>query len=172
MNRTASSRQRQKGASRLVGATRDVARSRSRDERNCAQWFARFEEHREEPTGRSSRSEVRRLRKELEAMKWGGSLALGADEPVAQPCAGQRAAYRSVSAGRWAPSAADIRKMVHVATFMTGLGHPFTHVVLQISGEPEWCCPIQSQTVPANPTASNAIVGFFSGAFSGHTQGV
>jgi hypothetical protein len=69
MNSAPSSRQRQKGDGRPAGATRDVARSRSRDERNCAQWFARFEEHREEPAGRPSRSEVRRLRKELEALR-------------------------------------------------------------------------------------------------------
>ena len=69
MNSTPSSRQRQKGDSRLAGTTRDVARSRSRDERNCAQWFARFEERRAEPTGRPSQSEVRRLRKELEALR-------------------------------------------------------------------------------------------------------
>jgi len=62
--------------------------------------------------------------------------------------------------------------MVHMETFVTGLGHPCTHVVLHISGESEWRCPIQSQAVPANPTASNVIVGFFSGAFNGHTQGV
>lgn len=41
----------------------------SYDARNCAQWFARFEERSEEPTGRPSRSEVRRLRKELEALR-------------------------------------------------------------------------------------------------------
>jgi hypothetical protein len=69
MNNTPFSRQRQKGDGRLAGATRDVARSRSRDERNCAQWFARFEERREEPTGRPSHNEVRRLRKELEALR-------------------------------------------------------------------------------------------------------
>jgi len=69
MNRTLSSRQRRNGDSRLAGTTRDGARSRSRDESNCAQWFARFEERSEEPTGRSTRSEVRRLRKELEALR-------------------------------------------------------------------------------------------------------
>lgn len=41
----------------------------SYDARNCAQWFARFEERSKEPTGRPSRSEVRRLRKELEALR-------------------------------------------------------------------------------------------------------
>jgi len=41
----------------------------SHDARNCALWFARFEERSEEPTGRPSRSEVRRLRKELEALR-------------------------------------------------------------------------------------------------------
>lgn len=41
----------------------------SYDARNCAQWFARFEERSEGPTGRPSRSEVRRLRKELEALR-------------------------------------------------------------------------------------------------------
>ena len=42
------------------------------DERNCAQWFARFEERCEEPTGRPSRSEVRRLQKEAR-----GSASIG-----------------------------------------------------------------------------------------------
>jgi hypothetical protein len=69
MNITPSFRQRRNGDGRLAGTTRDGARSRSRDERNCAQWFARFEERSEEPTGRSNRSEVRRLRKELEALR-------------------------------------------------------------------------------------------------------
>ena len=69
MKRTPSSRQRLNGDGRLAGTTRDGVRSRSRDERNCAQWFARFEERREEPTGRPSHSEVRRLRKELEALR-------------------------------------------------------------------------------------------------------
>jgi hypothetical protein len=41
----------------------------SYDARNCAQWFARFEERSEEPVGRPGRSEVRRLRKELEALR-------------------------------------------------------------------------------------------------------
>jgi len=53
----------------LARTTRDGARSRSRDERNCAQWFARFEERSEEPAGRPSRSEVRRLQKELAALR-------------------------------------------------------------------------------------------------------
>jgi hypothetical protein len=69
MNRTPSPRQRQNGDGRLAGTTRDVARSRSRDERNCAQWFARFEERRAEPICRPSHSEVRRLRKELAALR-------------------------------------------------------------------------------------------------------
>ena len=69
MNRTPSSRQRRNGDGRLAGTTRDDTHSRSRDERNCAQWFTRFEERREEPTGRPSHSEVRRLRKELEALR-------------------------------------------------------------------------------------------------------
>jgi hypothetical protein len=67
MNRTPSSRQR--GDGRLAGTPRDGARSRSRDERNCAEWFARFEERHKVPTGRPSHSEVRRLRKELEALR-------------------------------------------------------------------------------------------------------
>ena len=41
----------------------------SYDARNCAQWFARFEERSEEPKGRPSRSEIRRLQKELEALR-------------------------------------------------------------------------------------------------------
>jgi hypothetical protein len=41
----------------------------SYDARNCAEWFARFEERSEEQKGRPSRSEVRRLRKELEALR-------------------------------------------------------------------------------------------------------
>jgi hypothetical protein len=69
MNRTPSSRQRRNGDGSLAGTTRDGARSRPRDERNCAQWFARFDERSEEPTGRPSHSEVRRLRKELEALR-------------------------------------------------------------------------------------------------------
>ena len=40
-----------------------------RDQRNCAQWFSRPGERREAPMGRPSRSEVRRLRKELEALR-------------------------------------------------------------------------------------------------------
>lgn len=69
MSRTPSPRQRPDENSRLARTTRDVARSRARDERNCAQWFARFEERCEEPTGRPSRSEVRRLQKELAALR-------------------------------------------------------------------------------------------------------
>jgi hypothetical protein len=69
MSRTPASRKRRNGEGRLAGTACDDARSRSRDERNCAQWFARFEERREEPTGRPSHSEVRRLRKELEALR-------------------------------------------------------------------------------------------------------
>jgi len=41
----------------------------SYDARNCAQWFARFEERSERPRGRPSWSEVRRLQKELEALR-------------------------------------------------------------------------------------------------------
>ncbi len=41
----------------------------SYDARNCAQWFARFEERSEQPKGRPNRSEVRRLQKELEALR-------------------------------------------------------------------------------------------------------
>lgn len=41
----------------------------SYDARNCALWFARFEERTGEPAGRPSRSEVRRLRRELEALR-------------------------------------------------------------------------------------------------------
>ena len=69
MNRAPSSRQRRNGDGRLAGTTRDGARSRSRDERNCAQWFARFDERREESTGGPNHSEVRRLQKELEALR-------------------------------------------------------------------------------------------------------
>ncbi len=78
MNRTPSSRQRRNGDGPLTGIPRDGARSRSRDERNCAQWFARFDERSEEPTGRPSHSEVRRLRKELEALR---RLATGEQIP-------------------------------------------------------------------------------------------
>lgn len=46
-----------------------VNRYGSYDARNCAQWFARFEERSGGPDGRPSRSEVRRLRKELEALR-------------------------------------------------------------------------------------------------------
>ena len=69
MTRTPSPRQRRYEDGRLARTTRDVARSRSRDERNCAGWFARFEERRAEPTGRPSHSEVRRLQKELAALR-------------------------------------------------------------------------------------------------------
>jgi hypothetical protein len=69
MSRTPSPREHPDGDSRLVRTTRDVARSRSRDERNCAQWFARLEERSDEPTGRPSHSDVLRLRKELEALR-------------------------------------------------------------------------------------------------------
>jgi hypothetical protein len=41
----------------------------SHDARNCAQWFASFEERSEELKGLPSHSEVRRLRKELEALR-------------------------------------------------------------------------------------------------------
>jgi hypothetical protein len=46
-----------------------LARVGTSEARNCAQWFARFEQHSEEPAGRPSRSEVRRLRKEIEALR-------------------------------------------------------------------------------------------------------
>jgi hypothetical protein len=69
MKSTPAPRQRRNGEGRMAGTTRDVARTRARDERNCAQWFARFEERSEGPTGRPSHSEVRRLRKELEALR-------------------------------------------------------------------------------------------------------
>jgi hypothetical protein len=69
MSRTPTSRQRRNGDGRLTGTTRDGARSRSRDEHNCAQWFARFDERSGEPTGRPTHREVRRLRKELEALR-------------------------------------------------------------------------------------------------------
>ncbi len=69
MSRTPSPRQRRDESGRLARTTRDVARSRARDERNCAQWFTRFDERCEEPTGRPSHSEVRRLRKEFEALR-------------------------------------------------------------------------------------------------------
>ena len=69
MNGSPSSRQHRSGDGPTRGTTCDDTRSRSREERNCAQWFARFEERSEEPTGRPSRSEVRQLRKELEALR-------------------------------------------------------------------------------------------------------
>jgi hypothetical protein len=67
MSRTPSPSRRRNGGGRPAGTTRDGARSR--DERNCAKWFARFDERNEEPTGRPSHSEIRRLRKELEALR-------------------------------------------------------------------------------------------------------
>ena len=69
MSRTPSSSRRRNWGGRPAGTTRDGARSRSRDERNCAKWFARFDERSEESTGRPSHSEIRRLRKELEALR-------------------------------------------------------------------------------------------------------
>lgn len=69
MNGLPSSRQPRSGDARLTGTARDVTRSRNHYERNCAQWFARLEERSEEPTGRPSHSEVRQLRKELEALR-------------------------------------------------------------------------------------------------------
>ncbi len=69
MNSTPFSRQRRNRDGSQAGSPRDGARSRSRDERNCAQWFDRFEERRDEPTGRPGHGEVRRLRKELEALR-------------------------------------------------------------------------------------------------------
>jgi hypothetical protein len=69
MSRTASSNQRRNGDGRPAGTARAGARSLSREERNCAQWFARFEERSGGSTGRLSNSEVRRLRKELEALR-------------------------------------------------------------------------------------------------------
>jgi predicted trehalose synthase len=69
MSRAPAPRQRPNGDGRLAGTPRDGARSHSRDERNCAQWFARFDERSEGAAGRPSRSEVRWLRKELEALR-------------------------------------------------------------------------------------------------------
>ena len=69
MTRTPPSRQHRNGDGRLTETTRDGARSRSREERHCATWFARFDERSEKPGGRPSHSEVRRLRKELEALR-------------------------------------------------------------------------------------------------------
>jgi hypothetical protein len=69
MSRTPSSSRRRNWGGRPAGTTRDGARSHSRDERNCAKWFARFDERSEEPTGRPSHSEIRRLRKEFEALR-------------------------------------------------------------------------------------------------------
>ena len=43
--------------------------SPTRNGRNCPQWFTRSEERSEEPTGRPSYSEIRRLRKELEDLR-------------------------------------------------------------------------------------------------------
>jgi hypothetical protein len=51
------------------GLVRGSDTYRSYDARNCAQWFARLEERSEGPKGRPSRSEVRRLQRELEALR-------------------------------------------------------------------------------------------------------
>jgi hypothetical protein len=59
---------RRQGGRRLKNVSRSDT-CRSYDTRNCVQWFARFEERTERPTGRPSRSEVRRLHKELEALR-------------------------------------------------------------------------------------------------------
>ncbi len=69
MSRTSFSKERRSGDGRPAGTARAGARSLSREERNCAQWFARFEERCGGSTGRLSNSEVRRLRKELEALR-------------------------------------------------------------------------------------------------------
>ena len=69
MSRNASSRQRRNGDDRPAETARAGARSLTREERNCAQWFARLEERCGASTGRPSNSEVRRLRKELEALR-------------------------------------------------------------------------------------------------------
>jgi hypothetical protein len=53
----------------VTRATRDGARPLSREERNCARWFDRFEERRTESTGRFGRTEVEGLRKEIEALR-------------------------------------------------------------------------------------------------------
>jgi hypothetical protein len=41
----------------------------SRDERNCAQWFARYEDRCANPPMHRRTGEVRRLREELEALR-------------------------------------------------------------------------------------------------------
>jgi hypothetical protein len=69
MNGTPFYRQRRNRDSSQAGSTRDDARSRSCDERNCAQWFDHFEQRRYEPTGRPSHSEVRRHRKEVKVLR-------------------------------------------------------------------------------------------------------
>ena len=69
MNSTQSSLRRQNWDGPVARATRDRARPRSREERNCARWVDRFEERHAESTGRFSRSEVEGLRKELEALR-------------------------------------------------------------------------------------------------------
>lgn len=69
MSRSPSSRQRRDEDGRSARTTRDRAPSRSREERNCATWFARLDERSEQPSGRPSHSEIRRLRKELAALR-------------------------------------------------------------------------------------------------------
>jgi len=69
MSRSPSPRQPRDEDRHLARTARDDTRLRARNERNCAQWFARFEERREAPAGRPSHSEIRRLRKELEALR-------------------------------------------------------------------------------------------------------
>jgi len=69
MSRTPTSRQRRDGDGRQAKTSSSTDHAPSSDARNCAQWFTRFEERSGEPTGRPTHSEVRRLRKELEALR-------------------------------------------------------------------------------------------------------
>ena len=55
--------------SRQLGAERRGGQRRSSDARNCAQWFARFEEPRTEPTRPANRDQIRLLEEKLEAVR-------------------------------------------------------------------------------------------------------
>ena len=55
--------------SRQLSAELRGGQRRSSDARNCAQWFARFEERCTEPSRPASRDDVRLLEEKLEAVR-------------------------------------------------------------------------------------------------------
>jgi hypothetical protein len=69
MSRTSSSRSPRDGNGRPNRATAGGGQRITRDQQNCARWFDNLDRRDVRPAGRPSHGEIRRLWKELEALR-------------------------------------------------------------------------------------------------------